>query len=216
MPRAAHRRRPPAPRSAIGLADRLVEAAEEILASDGLEGLSLREVARRAGVTHGAPLRHYPGFAALLAEVASRGFRTLDDAVENAAAGVTPGAGATARLAAGARAYLDCAIAKPAVFALMFRPELIDATHGTFLVDSHGAFEALVRLVRGAQDGGWHTARDTRQLAGSLWSSIHGLATLWSHGAYANAVRNDSFEAAIESMLELLIGEPRPPRGDER
>jgi AcrR family transcriptional regulator len=210
MPRTALRRRPPASRVVAHLADRLVESAEEILGSEGLEGLSMRAVARRAGVTHGAPLRHYPSFAALLAEVASRGFRTLDAAVESAAAAVAPGAGATERLAAGARAYLDCAIEKPAVFALMFRPELIDPTHGTFLRDSNAAFESLVRLVRGAQDGGWHTARDTRQLAGSLWSSIHGLATLWSHGAYALAVRNPSFQEALESMLELLIGEPAP------
>ena len=206
-PRAALRRRTPAPRAVTGLADRLVEAAEEILAEEGLEGLSLREVARRAGVTHGAPLRHYPSYAALLAEVASRGFRTLDAAVESAAAAVAPGAGPTARLAAGARAYLDCAIAKPALFALMFRPELIDASHGTFLRDSHAAFEQLVRLVRGAQDGGWHTARDTRQVAGSLWAAIHGLASLWAHGAYALAVRDTSFDAALESMIELLIGE---------
>ena len=209
-PHAAVGRRTPAPRGATGLADRLVEAAEAILAEQGLEGLSLREVARRAGVTHGAPLRHYPSYAALLAEVAARGFRTLDGAVEGAAAAIAPGAGATARLAAGARAYLDCAIEKPAVFALMFRPELLDATHGTFLRDSNGAFEQLVRLVRGAQDGGWHTARDTRQVAGSLWAAIHGLASLWSHGAYALAVRDPSFDAALESMLELLIGETAP------
>jgi AcrR family transcriptional regulator len=210
MPRTALRRRPPALPSGAGLADRLVDAAEEILAERGLEGLSLREVARQAGVTHGAPLRHYPSYAALLAEVAARGFQTLDDAVESAAAAVAPGAGPTARLAAGARAYLDCAIARPAVFALMFRPELLDASHGSFLRDSEGAFEQLVRLVRGAQDGGWHTRRDTRQLAGSLWASIHGLASLWSHGAYAKAVRNPSFDAALESILALLIGETAP------
>jgi hypothetical protein len=96
------------------------------------------------------------------------------------------------------------------VFALMFRPELVDAAHGTFLRDSNAAFEQLVHLVRGAQDGGWHTSRDTRQLAGSLWASIHGLASLWSHGAYAIAVRNPSFEAALESLLELLVGETAP------
>jgi AcrR family transcriptional regulator len=204
------RRRPPAPRSAAHLADRLVDTTEAILAEAGLEGLSMREVARRAGVTHGAPLRHYASFAALLAEVAARGFRSLDEAVESAANDVAPGAGPTARLAAGARASLDCAIARPALFALMFRPELVDASHGSFAADSNAAFEQLVRLVRGAQDGGWRTTQDTRQLAGSLWASIHGLASLWSHGAYAIAVRNQSFDAALESLLELTIGETAP------
>ncbi len=212
--RLAIRRRPPAP--TLGTADRLIEAAETLLAESGLEGLSLREVARRAGVTHGAPMRHFPSFAALLAEVASRGFKSLDAAVAKAAASIAPGAAPTARVAASARAYVDCAIERPALFALMFRPELVDATHGTFLRDSHGAFEQLVHVVRGAQDGGWHTARDTRQLAGSLWASIHGLASLWSHGAYALAVRDSSFAAALESMLELTLGEAAPTTGRRR
>ena len=92
------------------------------------------------------------------------------------------------RLAAGARAYLDCAIAKPGLFALMFRPEADRrVARNGFCAIRHAAFERSCDYVRGAQDGGWHTARDTRQLAGSLWSSIHGLATLWSHGAYGAA-----------------------------
>src|SRR5690606_39917048 len=82
------------------LADRLVEVAEEILAEDGIEALTLRAIARRAGVTHGAPLRHYPSFAALLSEVAARRFRGLFAAIEEAEDALPPGAGARARLAA--------------------------------------------------------------------------------------------------------------------
>ena len=208
-PRLATRRRSTTP--ALGTADRLIEAAEAILAESGLEGLSLREIARRAGVTHGAPLRHYPSFSALLAEVAARGFRVLDEAVERAAASVAPGAEPTDRLAAGARAYLDCAVARPGVFALMFRPELLDASHPGFARDSQRAFEQLVRLVRNAQDAGWNTARDTRQLAGSLWAAVHGLASLWVHGAYAGVIPKTPLNVAFDTTIELMFQEPMRP-----
>ena len=199
------------PTQVLGTADRLVEAAEAILEESGLEGLSLREIARQAGVTHGAPLRHYASFSALLAEVAARGFRVLDEAVERAAASVAPGAEPTERLAAGARAYLDCAVARPGVFALMFRPELLDADHPGFARDSQRAFEQLVRLVRNAQDAGWNTARDTRQLAGSLWAAVHGLASLWVHGAYAGVIPKTPLNVAFDTTIELMFQEPMRP-----
>jgi len=212
--RLATRRRPQT--QALGTADRLVEAAEAILAESGLEGLSLREIARQTGVTHGAPLRHYPSFAALLAEVAARGFRVLDEAVESAAASVAPGAGPTDRLAAGARAYLDCAVARPGVFALMFRPELLDTNHPGFTRDSQRAFEQLVRLVRNAQDTGWHTARSTRQLAGSLWAAVHGLASLWVHGAYVGVLPKTPLDVAFDTTIDLMLGEPSRPTSRRR
>ena len=199
------------PTQVLGTADRLVEAAEAILEESGLEGLSLREIARQAGVTHGAPLRHYASFSALLAEVAARGFRVLDEAVERAAASVAPGAEPTDRLATGARAYLDCAVARPGVFALMFRPELLDASHPGFARDSQRAFEQLVRLVRNAQDAGWNTARDTRQLAGSLWAAVHGLASLWVHGAYAGVIPKTPLNVAFDTTIELMFQVPMRP-----
>jgi AcrR family transcriptional regulator len=202
-PRPARQRRRTQP-----LPERLVEAVEKLLQEDGLAGLSLREVARRAGVTHGAPLRHYPSFATLLAEVAARGFRSLAEAVEAAAAAVPVGAGAPVRLAAAARAYLACAIEHPERFALMFRPELLDVRQESFARDATAAFEGLVRHVRAAQDAGFRADADARALAGSLWASIHGLASLWSQGAYTGAVGDVSLDAAATSLIELLLGGP--------
>ncbi len=212
--RPALRRR--APVLALGTADRLIETAETILAESGLEGLSLREIARRAGVTHGAPLRHYASYSALLAEVAARGFRVLDEAVERAAAFVAPGAEPTERLAAGARAYLDCAVARPGVFALMFRPELLDTDHPGFARDSQRAFEQLVRLVRNAQDAGWRTTHDTRQLAGSVWAAIHGLASLWVHGAYSGVIPKTPLDVAFDTTIELMFEETIRPASRRR
>lgn len=204
------RRRPPAPPDGP-LAERLLAAADELLEQEGLASLSMREVARRAGVTHGAPLRHYRSFSALLSEVAAAGFRELERTVDEAAASVPPGGGATARLAAAARAYVACAVKRPARFGVMFRPELLDVQHPAFVRDSSSAFEQLVRLVRAAQDAGWRPDGDPRRLAGTLWAGVHGLATLWIDASYAHVVRTTSLDEAVEDQIHTLLGaEPAP------
>lgn len=194
-----------APKLPDRLADRLVVVAEELLESEGLEGLSMREVARRAGVTHGAPLRHYASFATLLAEVATGGFERLIAAVEEQATTVAAGAGALARLAACAHAYVRCAVARPRVFALMFRPELLDGTHERLAQASRASFEQLLHYVRAAQDAGWHTAEDTRQLAGALWAMVHGLASLWSQHALPSVVPGASLDDMLATAIDLVL-----------
>lgn len=210
MPSAARARRAPA--LPEHLADRLVVVAAELLESEGLEGLTMREVARRAGVTHGAPQRHYASFATLLAEVAARGFDVLIDSVEARAAGVAPGAGALARLAACAHAYVRCAVAHPHVFALMFRPELVDGTYERLATRARASFEQLLQYVRAAQDAGWHTAEDTRQLAGVLWATVHGLASLWSQHALPSAVPGVSLDDMLATTIDLVLANPNSRR----
>jgi AcrR family transcriptional regulator len=193
-----------APRRRGPLEQRLLDVATELLAQQGLEGLSLRRIARRAGVSHGAPLRHYPSLAALLSEVAARGFHLLSEAIEKSAARLAPGAGPRARLAAAGRGYIELAIANPGLFALMFRPESLDAENPRLRVASEESFEQLVRHVRAAQDAGWHPERDTRVLAGCIWASVHGLATLWADGALAGATRA-SLDDLIDTSLSLAF-----------
>ena len=187
--------------------ERLVQTALELLAEEGLEGLGLRSVARRAGLSHGAPLRHFGSFSELLSEVAAHGFGLLSEALEGSAAGLRPGSGPLARLRAGARAYVECAVANPALFALMFRPELLDATNESYRSRGLAAFERVVVQVRAAQDAGWRTERDTRVLAGAIWASLHGLAALWAQGALAGPVPRASLDDALTTALDLLIGD---------
>jgi AcrR family transcriptional regulator len=190
---------------------RLVQVALQILAEEGLEALTLRRIARRAGLSHGAPLRHFSSFAALRSEVAAHGFRRLSAAVERAGGELPIGAGALARLAAAGRAYVEAAVASPGLFALMFRPDQLDPTHPAFRGDSRDAFEQLVRHVRAAQEAGWQADRETRVLAGSVWAAVHGLATLWAQGALTAAVPGASLDGALATTLELVLGD-RPPR----
>jgi AcrR family transcriptional regulator len=185
--------------------ERLVRTALELLVEQGLEGMSLRNIARVAGVSHGAPLRHFESLADLRAEVAAHGFRTLCEAMEKSAAQLAPGAGPLARLRQGSRAYVECAVANPALFALMFRPELLDPDNASYRRDGGAAFEHVVAAVRAAQDAGWHPQRATRVLAGAIWASLHGLATLWAQGALSGPVPGASLEDALNTALELLM-----------
>ena len=71
---------------ALPTREHLIATARRLLDADGLEPLTLREIARRGGLSHGAPLRHFPSLATLLAAVAAQGFRELFASVEAAVA----------------------------------------------------------------------------------------------------------------------------------
>ncbi len=192
----------------VGLDERLVEVTLRLLAEEGLERLSLRRIARRAGVSHNAPLRHFESLADLLAEVAASGFRLLAGAVDEASRALPPGTPPDERLRAAGRAYAEKAVANPDLFALMFRPELLDARNASMRRDASEAFEQVVSLVRAAQAAGWQPDRDTRLLAGCTWASVHGLATLFAQGALPGAVPGASLEDAMEVLFELQIAAP--------
>lgn len=185
------------------LRDRLIEAALEILAQEGIEALTLRSVARRAGVSHGAPARHFRSLSDLRAEVAAVGFRLLSEAIEKSNAQIPSQGGSASRLAAAGRAYIDSAIAHPGLFALMFRTGDLDPENASYARDSDAAFKRLLEHVHFAQAAGWKAAEDPRLLAGALWASGHGLATLWIQGAYQNANPDASLDDAIVATFQL-------------
>lgn len=194
------------------LRDRLVEGAVRLLAEEGIERLTLRRLARRAGVSHGAPLRHFRSLADLRSEVAARGFRLLTESIDKSAAQLPAGAGARARLAAAGRAYVESAVATPGLFALMFRPGELDGSNAVFREAAEAAFGQLLALVRTAQDAGWKSERDTVHVAGAVWAAVHGLATLWSQGAIAaaSAAPPPTLDDVLAITLELVLG----PEGD--
>jgi AcrR family transcriptional regulator len=163
-------------------AARLRESARAMLDEQGLDGLTLRAIARHAGVSHGAPLRHFPSLASLLAAVAAEGFEDLIAAVD-AQTGVLPeDAPARARMAAAGRGYVTFAIANPGVFTVMFRPERVDGTDAAFVAASLASFGQLRDIVGVAQREGFHPDVDVTRLASVLWTTIHGLADLWVRG----------------------------------
>jgi AcrR family transcriptional regulator len=185
---------------AAALSERLVQVTLDLLAADGLPALTLRRIAREAGVSHGAPLRHFRSFADLKSEVAAHGFRLLSEAIDKSVASLSPQADAAERLARAGRAYVDCAVGSPELFALMFRSGELDPENAAYARDSRAAFDQLLRHVREVQETGWLPDRDTGVLAGSIWAAVHGLATLWSEGAYGGAIPHASLEDAIDAL----------------
>jgi AcrR family transcriptional regulator len=146
----------------------LIAAARELLAQDGTEALSLRAVARRAGVSAMAPYRHFPDKEALLAAVAAEGFRDFAAALEAADRSAPPG---RALLEQGV-AYVRFACAQPALFRLMFGPPRQGA-HPALKRDEAQAYGVLATRVAAETAA---PLRQSRTLA--CWSVVHGLASL--------------------------------------
>ncbi|PXY21299.1 TetR/AcrR family transcriptional regulator [Prauserella muralis] len=179
----------------------LIASATALLADEGVEAVTLRRIAREAGVSHGAPLRHFAGRTELLSAVASTGFAELRRRGETSA-----GATAAERLRAACLAYLDFALGNPAMFELMFRHDLIDAHAPELAGTSDALFTGFCELVRGAQEEqGWRTGTDSRLLAASLWSALHGLAELWLWGELGRALKPDEIDAVLRVTLETYL-----------
>lgn len=173
---------PPAAPALSPTAARLVESARAMLDEHGLDGLTLRGIARRAGVSHGAPLRHFPTLASLLSAVAADGFRDLIAAVDAETDRLEGSTNALDRLAAAGRGYVNFAISNPGVFTVMFRPERLDCADATYLTASYDSFHQLQDRVEDAQREGFHATVDSTRLASVMWTSMHGLADLWVRG----------------------------------
>jgi AcrR family transcriptional regulator len=193
--------------------ERLLQAARDVVAADGLEGLTLRAIARRAGVSHGAPLRHFPTLASLLAAVAADGFTRLMAAIDArvaAAERASEAAGVNLdprlRLAVAGRAYVAFARAEPGIYAVMFRPDRVDVTDRDYVRHGGAAFRQLVTMVEAVQAAGWRSTDRPEELAAVLWSNVHGVAELTLHGALPGVVGEHGPERVPALFSELVLG----------
>lgn len=177
--------RPPRPRAKPAgtyhhgdLREALLDAAEALLAQRGAAGLSLRDVARGAGVSHAAPYHHFAGLPELLAALAERSFRQLGAAMQ---AGVDAHpADAREQLLAIAAAYVDFARRRPARFRLMFGPVLASRRQHPGL---DRAAEASFRVLLDAATR--FDAAGGPLIALTGWSLAHGLSHLSLDAAFA-------------------------------
>ncbi|MFJ6216837.1 TetR/AcrR family transcriptional regulator [Streptomyces sp. NPDC092296] len=187
-----------------GLRARLLACALEMVAEEGVPALTLRAIARRAGVSHGAPLRHFPSRAALLSAVAAEGHHQLARGIRQALAHCGPQAGGAARLRATTRVYLEFATERQGLFELMARPDLLVPSDPVLRRASRPVFETVVGLVEERQAEGWRAGVSSRLLAGSLWAAVHGFTQLWLMGALTRAAGPGTADEALAVTLELL------------
>jgi len=158
----------------------LVDAALALIAEGELGTFSLREVARRAGVTPAAPYHHFKDKTALLAAVAEEGFVVLRGRLEAALAPIPP-ADLRGRFGALTRAYLEFARAHPAHYRVMFLPEIKSRQdHPSFHAEADRTLEVLARQVREAAPRA--SPREVMTRTVLIWSIGHGLASLWNDG----------------------------------
>lgn len=152
---------------------RLVAAGVELVAEAGSDAVSLREIARRAGVSHGAPRRYFPTHQALLAAIAREGYRKLGVLVEET---LGRGEGRDAVLGLG-RGYLEFARREPGMYALMFRHDLLTGNGIGLREASTPLFGVLVGVLERAGRA------EPRRTAAALWAALHGIAQLRQWGS---------------------------------
>jgi AcrR family transcriptional regulator len=211
--------------SESSLRERLIDVGVDLVTTEGSASLGLREIARRAGVSHGAPRRYFPTHHALLSAIALRGFEDLG---ARFAAAIVGTASPRAQVQAIARVYVGYALECCGMFELMFRHDLLDsekhASDEPRLRESTlPLFERIVALVarcRAERD----TAHPGRPCAASLppavtaaalWSNLHGIAQLWAWGSLqlalvaeppGGAPYGDQLDQLVAAVLDAHLG----------
>ncbi|MEU9269009.1 TetR/AcrR family transcriptional regulator [Streptomyces sp. NPDC048251] len=181
------------------LRTRLVDVGVDLVSQEGAGALTLREIARRAGVSHGAPRRYFPTHLELLSAIAHRGFAQLGARVTTTLGDGT--AGPREQLTELARVYLEFALGNSGMFELMFRHDLLESGHLRLRDTSLPLFGVLVDLV-----GRVRPDADARSVAGALWANLHGIAQLWRWGSLQLATGTDDFVPLLRTALDAHLG----------
>ena len=166
----------------------LLRAAGKRLEKQGIGALSLRETARRAGVSHNAPYRHFAQREALLAALAAEGFEIL---------------GKEMRGQSGRRmgeAYVRFALRHPQRFRLMFGGQIALEKYPQLRAAASGAFDQL-QIAFSAYGG------DARSAAAAAWSLVHGLCHLILDGHFAQ--RDEEFVKRVLGVVRFAVGPQR-------
>lgn len=174
----------------------LLAAAEAELAEKGVEGFSLRSVAKRAGVSHAAPSHHFGDTNGLLTALAAEGFTRFQDTLDAREIGALNDRDRAVRAGLG---YLDFALARPALFRLIFSSARPDFASAELLAAANRAYQHLVGLVTVLGGG------ETDVVA--LWATSHGIADL-SAGQKMRTLQGkppEEREAMIRAVLSRCL-----------
>ncbi len=183
----------------------VIETAQDMLREAKGWQFTLREVARRAGVSHAAPYKHFPDKSALLAELAMLGFNELRAQLSGAAE--RPVKSARAELIAAAKAYVHFGTRNPSLYRLMFSADVDKATFPKLNEAGAGAFAELLGILERGQSSGAFKKQPVRGQAAAAWALVHGFTLLSIDGQLlAEKVGAKPIDAVLTSLLEGLEG----------
>jgi AcrR family transcriptional regulator len=198
----------------------IVTAALDILSETQSLEFSLRELARRAGVSHNAPYKHFADKRELLAAVSAAGFEAL---TKRAGAEISRVGNPRAQLFALLRTYIRYGVENPALYRLMFGGYLSGPDDGRPAIERAAAEQTRILLAGVIRDGGLgraipDTVRNERKIAGAIlacWSLVHGLTQLIADGLVGPGKKADELcESLVQGMLDgLAVKCPALPPG---
>ena len=197
------------------LRDELVAACVALIETEGIGAVSLRRVAREAGVSPGAPYHHFADRSALLTAISMQGYDLLTATLRTVKDSATTSAGALRALV---EAYVRFAAEHPAHVHLMLRPELAEPhKHPDAQAAGAAAIAILTEAVIDAQRDGTVAPGDPEPLVGLIWALAVGIVTLWLDGPLESRCAQlgttpQQLTADIGVLLErLVLGAQSPP-----
>lgn len=180
-------------------------AAESELAARGMEGFSLRGVAKRAGVSHAAPAHHFRDVNGLLTALAAEGFRRFLETQRSRQRKAA--AGPLSQLVASGLGYIDFAMAHPALFRLMFSSDRPDHEASELRTASSAAYRQLVDDVRGLRGAAPGQPDPAPIEVMRTWAIAHGIADLMNSKRLKHllGIRKAEREAMLTEMLRRSL-----------
>lgn len=185
------------------LKNALTKAGVEILAKEGVGGLSLRKVAQHAGVSHSAPYAHFPDKQSLIAAISTEGFNKLYTELVTAILPHTKNP--KKQLIEGSKAYVQFALNNTDTFKIMFSGVLEkEKDYPAFVEISHKTFALVVEVIKTCQDAGVLRAAPPDLVAIQVWGQIHGIVSLALEGQISHSIleRQD-----IQAIVAFAIGQ---------
>ncbi|MGY1609329.1 MULTISPECIES: TetR/AcrR family transcriptional regulator [unclassified Geodermatophilus] len=183
----------------------LTDTAIELIREQGVHGFSLAEAARRAGVSVGAPYRHFPDKESLLAAVGVRAHQVLRPRLDAAIAGQSDPA---AQLSAAAAAYVRFSVDEPALFSALFRAEVTKSRFPALAeaaLQSYGTWLAAARALAARPDGD-ADEEAARDLAVDVLTVAHGHAALLADGQFGSTDEDaDAVVARVRRVTATLL-----------
>lgn len=187
---------PPRPHHHGNLREALILAAFDLIRENGLSGLTLRQTAARAGVSHAAPAHHFAGLPGLLTAVSSRAFALFTETMQTASAATPPTP--FAQLSAICEGYLTFAKQNAGLFQLMFATADLHHNDPDLMQNAQAAYQTLRQGC-----APFCTADTAKNVETAVWSLVHGYALLRPSLEYDPDCPATSFQTLLQSLLKV-------------